>query len=364
MYVDGKRNLCAMRLVGCSPWDLLEHVQEERDRDVAEGVRVAYVAATRARDLLVVPAVGDESIDGWVSPLNKAIYPPMDRRRQSLVAPGCPPFGIDTVLARPIDCDEPPRSSVKPGLHRPEHGTHSVVWWDPATLRLEVRANFGIRQKEILGKDASGKAAREGLRRYEEWKTRRARAIEKGQREQFNVFTVTEATEPPAGFQAATDVELLEKPVGRPQGPRFGTLVHTILRDVDLNPAQLTDGNQENVVSLARIHGRVLGSPPEEIAAAITAVSATLGHPLVKRAAAADQCHRELPIMLKTDDGRLVEGNIDLAFLEDGVWTIVDFKTDADLPSKKPQYQRQLQWYVFALSKITGAHARGWLLGV
>ena len=49
---------------------------QERLRERAEGVRVAYVAATRARDLLVVPAVGDEELDGWLSPLNKAIYPP------------------------------------------------------------------------------------------------------------------------------------------------------------------------------------------------------------------------------------------------------------------------------------------------
>ena len=43
-------------------------------REQAEGVRVAYVAATRARDLLVIPAVGDEAFPdgGWLSPLNKA----------------------------------------------------------------------------------------------------------------------------------------------------------------------------------------------------------------------------------------------------------------------------------------------------
>ena len=35
----------------------------EHGRDLAEGVRVAYVAATRARDLLVVPAVGDAERD-------------------------------------------------------------------------------------------------------------------------------------------------------------------------------------------------------------------------------------------------------------------------------------------------------------
>ncbi len=49
-------------------------------RDRAEGQRLAYVAATRARDVLVIPAVGDEAYDGgWLDPLMPAIYP-RDRR--------------------------------------------------------------------------------------------------------------------------------------------------------------------------------------------------------------------------------------------------------------------------------------------
>ena len=39
--------------------DLLDHEAEEVARDAAEGMRLAYVAATRARDVLVVPAIGD-----------------------------------------------------------------------------------------------------------------------------------------------------------------------------------------------------------------------------------------------------------------------------------------------------------------
>ena len=51
-----------------------ERQATEHARDVAEGVLLAYVAATRARDLLVVPGVGDEPYDGgWVSPLNAAL---------------------------------------------------------------------------------------------------------------------------------------------------------------------------------------------------------------------------------------------------------------------------------------------------
>ena len=77
--IDSERRVCAIRLAGCAPADLLEHEDEELLRDEAEGMRVAYVAATRARDLLVIPAVGDEEREGWIQPLNRAIYPPNGR---------------------------------------------------------------------------------------------------------------------------------------------------------------------------------------------------------------------------------------------------------------------------------------------
>ena len=87
-------------------------------RDLAEGVRLAYVAATRARDLLVVPAVGDEPYEGgWVSPLNRAVYPPPARRRTPDAASGCPPFKRDSVLQRPDD-GIASATTVSPGLHR------------------------------------------------------------------------------------------------------------------------------------------------------------------------------------------------------------------------------------------------------
>ena len=54
----------------------------------------------------------------------------------------------------------------------------------------------------------------------------------------------------------------------------------------------------------------------------------------------------------------MLEGTIDLAYLEAGMWTIVDFKTDADIAAKRAQYVRQLQWYADAFSKITGKPAR------
>jgi ATP-dependent helicase/nuclease subunit A len=43
-------------------------------RDQAEAIRVAYVAATRARDLLVAPVCGDHPIGGWLEVLDPMLY--------------------------------------------------------------------------------------------------------------------------------------------------------------------------------------------------------------------------------------------------------------------------------------------------
>src|SRR3989449_2487998 len=39
-YVEAERGLCALRLGGWQPWDLIEHEADELARDRAEGVRV------------------------------------------------------------------------------------------------------------------------------------------------------------------------------------------------------------------------------------------------------------------------------------------------------------------------------------
>src|SRR5207247_183125 len=101
-HVDPSANLCALRLLGCSPQDLIDHEADELSREAAEALRVTYVAATRARDLLVVPVIGDEPYeDKWLSALNTMIYPPPMARRNAAPAPGCPTFGRDSVVERP-----------------------------------------------------------------------------------------------------------------------------------------------------------------------------------------------------------------------------------------------------------------------
>ena len=108
---------------------------------------------------MVVAGVGDGPQEGWLGPLNKALYPQKPNFRASTVASACPLFGNASVLLRPADYDGSPEFSVKPGLHGPENGSHKVVWWDPALLKLDVDASFGLRQEQILVDDDGGHAS-------------------------------------------------------------------------------------------------------------------------------------------------------------------------------------------------------------
>jgi ATP-dependent helicase/nuclease subunit A len=351
-FVDG--NLCATRLLGAAPWELLEHEEHEHTRELAEGVRVAYVAATRARDLLVIPAVGDEEREGWLDPLNKAIYPARDKRREKAAAAGCPPFAGDrTVLQRPTEHFGQPEDSVRPGLHTPQTGDHQVVWWDPAGLRLDVAPGFGLRQEDILAPEPAARAT-EGIARYRQWRQERAQILERGQLPAFRIVSPTEGMEEPPERRAIHIDDA--SPMGeRPGGRRFGVLVHAILRDLDLG------GASAQIAALARLHARLLDAPGDEADAAAAAVEAAWAHPLLARARAAQRCHRQLPIHLRLEDGRLLEGVIDLAFVERDRWVVVDFKSDS---ASAARYQRQLQWYLYALSKLTGREAAGHLLRI
>jgi ATP-dependent exoDNAse (exonuclease V) beta subunit len=73
---------------------------------------------------------------------------------------------------------------------------------------------------------------------------------------------------------------------------------------------------------------------------------------------------RESPVTLPLADGKILEGTIDLAYLDSDTWTIVDFKTDANVAAKRSHYIRQLQWYAAAFSTITGKSARAILFAL
>lgn len=360
-YLDPAANLFATKILGCTPWELSEHTKEEQARDRAEGVRLAYVAATRARDMLVLPAIGiREQKNGWYEPLNRAIYPPNDAWRSRKAAPGCPVFfsTASTICDPPQRSGYEPMGGVCPGEHQPRAGSHKVVWWDPRLLSATTRTRFGLRNEPVLG-GKTGDLIDETATRYYAWKDQRAESLQRGGAKSIVPFAASEINAPPAppGSYVIDEIAL-PREAGRPSGTRFGTLVHTVVRDVAL------DGDADQVRALAELHGRMIGANEQEIAASIRPVLALLQNQVIARAKAAARCHRELPIVCTTDDGKLLDGSIDLCFLEDSRWIVVDFKTDFDVNQRKPQYVKQMKWYIAAVAKTFGAPARGILLSV
>ncbi len=407
-FIDTEQGLCALRIAGWSPLDLLDHEAVEVERDRQEGIRLAYVAATRARDLLVVPAVGDGPFqDGWLGPLDEAIYPPPTSRRQPSPAPGCPPFGCDSVADRP-DHDPARPDTVAPGLHwfaddagdgqarvLPFHGGasstdpgspvarawplgaappsppgYSVVWWDPSTptLHLGIEARFGIRQAELLSKDTPASVVEQDLARYRAWRERRDRTVAEAVTPSLRVLTVTELAErlvadrvPASADDDEPEIVALPGDLHRPSGRRFGTLVHAVLAVTPL------DATAEQVGEIAVLQGRILGATDKEVTAAGALVVPVLAHPILARArgcVTAGACRREVPVTMQADDGTVVEGVVDLAFHEGGTWIVVDFKTDRELEATLDVYRRQVQLYARMVARATGEPARAVLMRV
>lgn len=359
-YLDTSRRLCAMKIGGWAPFELHAHQQDEVDRDAAEGVRLAYVAATRARDLLVVPAVGDEPWEGgWFAPLNRALYPPMDRRRNPARGPKCPAFkSKDSILERPNDETAGP-ATVAPGLFTFADG-YRVVWWDPGALDLGAKPPFGVRREELIVKDVPKHVVADGRTRYDRWCLARADARAAGATPSVVIETVKElAAETPGGNVRVED--LFEgSAAARRGGALFGTLVHAILAHVPL------DASRDQIDAFAAIHATIVGARPEDSALAAATVAGALAHPLLVRAREADRrgaCRRETPVTF-VRDGTLVEGVADLAFEEEARWIVIDFKTDRELSAQLEIYSRQVQLYADAISAATGLPAEPLLLRV
>jgi ATP-dependent helicase/nuclease subunit A len=124
------------------------------------------------------------------------------------------------------------------------------------------------------------------------------------------------------------------------------------------------DANAEDVLSIAETQGRLLLSSADEVRAAAAIAGDVLGHELMMRARRASVVWRETPVTWLQKDGTMIEGVLDLAFQEEGVTTVVDFKTDHELAAGEARYRAQVHQYVAAVERAIGSPARGILFKV
>jgi ATP-dependent helicase/nuclease subunit A len=369
-YVENAISLCASRIGDWSPAELISNEIGEIARDTAEGIRVTYVAATRARDLLVVPVIGDpwhRVEEFWTGPLCCAIYPPSEVRQRPQPAIGCPTFGTDSMKERPPGV-VPTSNTVRPGLYTfapSQEGAakdaYGVVWWDPNKFELGVRPAYALRQEDLL-KEVDKGTLEQDLKAYSDWNSKKDGIVEAASVPSLRVRTVTKQAAQKSEAPPSTEVKVIQLSDGSksPGGKRYGSLVHAVLATVPLS------ADPGSIERIARLHGKILGASPAEVASATSVVDVALKHEIMRQAAECDRhgrCRRETPVTL-ADGDVLTEGVIDLAYEDSEVWTVVDFKTDEEIEQHLPRYKKQTALYAKAVEQATGKRTAAILMRV
>jgi ATP-dependent exoDNAse (exonuclease V) beta subunit len=249
---------------------------------------------------------------------------------------------------------------VRPGRHLCE-GSVEVIWWDPSALPDAQRVSHGLQNHELLM--AKGQAADRSEAQHDSWKQAREALLERGARPELQVTSprdladaAIEGDGPAASGDAIPAERTAVQRAGRPPGRRFGALVHAVLAEVPL------DSDLPVITLQTSAQARRIGATEAEIAAAVAAVEATLAHPLLRRAAGALEVRREDPLLLRLEDGGLVEGVLDLAFRDADGWTVVEFKTSLPTRVDAQKAAEQTGWYVRAVAEATGEHTTGVVL--
>jgi ATP-dependent helicase/nuclease subunit A len=178
----------------------------------------------------------------------------------------------------------------------------------------------------------------------DQWELERGRLIEKASSLPYVPVAATRLaleTAPSAARVAST-----------PEGREFGNLVHRMLEWVPLETPE-HDRIQTTAEALAARFGLTRAAARR----AADAVMRTLAHPVMERARHAKATWRELPVWLP-DEGRLVEGVVDLVFEEDQALVVVDYKSDPileeDALAQAAHHAPQLRLYDRALTLATG----------
>ena len=147
-----------------------------------------------------------------------------------------------------------------------------------------------------------------------------------------------------------------------------GTLMHKVLQKVGLE--QKTENEvAEHVQRLAQ-DGIINSTMAQHVD--IKQVAAFLNGELAARARCADRCFFEAPFCLQisakeaglaySEEMVVVQGIIDMCFIEEDKWVIVDYKTDSvdreSASSAAQKHAKQLALYKTALERITNIEVK------
>ena len=161
------------------------------------------------------------------------------------------------------------------------------------------------------------------------------------------------------------------EPPKEEEGLLRGVQTHRLLGLMDLEGARAAKGDEKALFfhikgELSRLVEKRVMTPAEAALADVPMAARFLAGPLGQRMLAASTVRREWSFNLHVDEPfpTLLQGVIDLCFLEDGAWVLVDFKTDRVSSAQElwQRYGRQLSFYRRALLEGTPWPVKEWAL--
>jgi ATP-dependent exoDNAse (exonuclease V) beta subunit len=299
------------RALTCTTQGWQKAETREETREVAEERRLWYVAATRVRDHLVIPvtvSTEGESLSGqWTFPGETLprLFATGEGENRGV-------FVYRNVVSTTVEQDMP---------ILPHETDFAVIPTDAATLRA-----------------------------YQTWEAERhavrARGGQPAALTTVTVLTEANTQEPPVSRREGT-----RERSARYAGLRLGRAVHAALRK---------QGSRTNALR----EGGLWNSAEQEEAKRL--LESAMTSPVIVRAQGAREHFSELPFVLHYEE-RLLEGVIDLAFVEEEKWIVVDFKTDAvaeveAIEARASRYWPQLSLYALALEHLSGRSVKELIL--
>jgi ATP-dependent exoDNAse (exonuclease V) beta subunit len=271
----------------------------ERKREDAEELRLLYVAATRARDGLIIP---------WFETAREKSF---------------------FYKALRDDCSPAKLAENDPLVERMNHDSVKARRSTSHHVQVELDAPRGAARKTV---ESAIEERRAWLEKRQTW--------------------LAQIVQPRARRRpsAHEDESLAEVVSAGWLAKQIGTTVHEALEAADVKAA--------TTEQLRAVRACVAASALPESARrrALALAETALGSELWRRICRGNVVRKEVPFCLDLD-GQLVEGFIDVAFEENGRWFLSDYKTDEitedDLPARVEFYRSQMETYARAFEEIT-----------
>ena len=332
-YVDGERRVTRET---CA-FNALSGVEEKEA--VAEEARLLYVGMTRARERLILvgsPRRLDAAMEKWSRPA-------------TAYAAGSAGCMLDWVM------------ESLGGFHPGEYtGKNGSVWRMALEKAEDLSAPAAARAviPPPPAREPADERTAERMRRFipenPPLKTS-VTAIAKKLRDEKDEWE-SPADKRRMPLEAAKPDFLGEK---RQTAADRGTVTHRVLGQIDY--ALVREGQFAKALDALQRQGVLTDA--ERAALRMDWIKNFFASPLGQRALDAKETHREWSFNLRGDKGNMIQGVIDLCFMEDGAWVLADYKTDmAEGEELLRRYALQLRWYARALQSITGVPVKETLI--